>query len=124
MSFFKKLFVAMTGQGTKFDPLKIWGDGGKAAAAAEEKRKIAEAEANAAKEAAAIQSEETRKRQLEHEQSLRNIELNNRKLSDANNARTAVSNVVTGGTAGDITISNMKRRKAGTNLSSSLGINI
>jgi hypothetical protein len=117
------LFKILTGAGTKFDPIGLWGDGGRAENAAKARLTAAQAATEQARKLAEAQALATSATQKEYEQSLRDIATNAAKISEAN-ASTAdmgnITNVIAGGTADALT---RKKKKAET-LSSQLGINV
>lgn len=84
----------------------------------------AKAAADAKAEADAVAAELEKQRASEV-QALKNIQLNTQRLSAANSASTAgfVANVVPGGTA-DLLYGDTRKKKSGTGIASSLGLNL
>ncbi len=123
MGFFNSLFKVATGAGNRLlDPAGIWGDGGKGAAAAEDMYKAALAESKLAREQAAAQAAETLAFQKQHEESLKNIEAEGKKLSAANTASddAGIANVIAGGSA--LAANALLKKKRPSTLSASMGI--
>ena len=88
--------------------------------------KAAEAAAADAKAAAEAQAAELDRQKKDQEQVLKNIQANAQKLSAANAQSSAgfVANVVSGGTAGLYDTPSTRKRRTGTSVASSLGLNL